>query len=329
MAVETQVITDNYALYNGDCCEVVPEIPDESVGFCVYSPPFAELYQYSNSERDMSNCATYESFLEHYEFLVREVARVLKPGRLTAIHCMDLKKTSNSQRDFPGDIIRLHEKHGFHFHGRVMIKKNALKVAIRTRSLHLRHGQLVKDSSKCSFAGGDYIVVMRKGGENKEPISNEGGLARYAGEEQPPAELVAKYGNGWDDPQTNKLSHWIWQRYATCVWDDINYGRILPYQAEPITPEEEARGISKEKHVCPLQLDTIERCLTLWSNPGDVVLTPFLGIGSEAFVAVQMGRKAIGVELKPSYFSQAVKNVESALVTPIDGQPSLFEGAGL
>ena len=327
MAVIDQVLTDKYAIYNGDSCEVLPTLPSDSIGFSVYSPPFAELYQYSNSPRDLSNCASYEAFLEHYAFIVRETHRVLKPGRLVAVHCMDLRKDSKSIRDFPGDIIRLHEECGFYFHSRLMIKKDALKVAMRTRSLHLRHSQIVKDSAKCGIAGGDYIVVMVKEGENAEPITHDEGFTRYAGTDTPPPALVAKYAVGWDDPATNKLSHWIWQRYATCVWDDINSGRILPYCREELTPEEEAKGISKEKHVCPLQLDVIERCLALWSNPGDVVLTPFLGVGSEAYVAVQMGRKAVGIELKPSYFRQAVKNVQQAEETPLgDGEQDMFEG---
>ena len=320
MAVTEQINTDRYALFNGDCCEVLPSIPDQSIGCSVYSPPFGDLYAYSNDERDMSNCTSHEEFLEHYRFLVNEIFRATKPGRMTAVHCMDLKR-GQAQRDFPGDIIRLHEEIGWHFWGRVTIGKDPWLVARRTRMRTLMHKMIVQDSTKTRPAGADYVVFMVKPGENKEPVANPEGLFRYAGGMEVPPHLVAKFGtSGWDgDQRTNRLSHWIWRRYASPVWDDIRSGRLLPYM--------DAKEVDEEKHVCPLQLDVIERSLTLYSNPGDAVLTPFLGVGSEAYVAVQMGRKAVGIELKPSYFRQAVKNVQQAEETPLgDGEQDMFEG---
>lgn len=302
MAVTEQKITERFALYNGDCCEVVPDLKTASVDFTIYSPPFADLYNYSSSDRDMSNCKDYTQFLEHYRFLVNQIARVTKPGRLSCVHCMDLKKNSNGgRRDFPGDIIRIHEDAGFDFASRRTIWKEPLRVAIRTRAKGLMHRQLVSDSTECCEAGGDYLLTFRRHGENKSPVTHETGLSHYAGEDTPPAELVAKYRD-WTDQGTNRLSHWIWRRYASSVWMDIRIGRVLPYR--------KAREKEEEKHICPLQLDVIERAIVLSTNPGDVVLTPFLGIGSEAYVAVQLGRRAVGVELKPSYFRQAVRNLD-------------------
>jgi len=303
MAVIEKKIGERFALYNGDSCEVLPSLPAESIGLSIYSPPFAELYNYSDSPRDLSNCVSLEEFMEHYAFLIREIYRVTKPGRLTFVHCMDTMKGQH-YRDFPGDIIRAHEAAGFAFHSRRSIWKDPLRVAIRTRLLSLMHKQLAKDSARSAVAGADYLLGFVKPGVNADPIAHPCGLTAYAGEERPPEELIRKYRD-WDDPKTNRLSHWIWRRYASSVWMDIRAGRLLPYK--------KAKEKEEEKHVCPLQLDVIERVLTLWSNPGDVVLTPFLGIGSEAYCAIRMGRKAIGIELKPSYYSQAVRNVESAL----------------
>lgn len=319
MAVIQQEVTDQYAAYNGDCCEVVPTIKDESVHITIYSPPFAELYNYSSSDRDMSNCRNYTEFLEHYEFIVKEIYRITRPGRLSCVHCMDLKGAgNNSWRDFPGDIIRLHEKMGFYYHSRHTIWKEPLRVAIRTRALGLMHRQIVKDSTQCKAAGADYIIVFRKPGQNSEVVGHPRGLTTYAGANQPSHELFAKFAN-WKDPKTNKLSHYIWQRYASSVWMDIRGGRVLPYKP--------ARETEEEKHVCPLQLDVIERCLTLYSNPGDVMLTPFMGVGSEICGALQYGRKAIGVELKETYYRQAIKNIHHVLTAPITGNEDLFSVA--
>ena len=304
MAVITQDITDQYAIYNADVMEVLPSFKAESVGFSVYSPPFPELYQYSNDPRDMSNCTKYEEGMEQYQFVVNEVARLTMPGRITAVHCMDLKKGGKFQRDFPGDIVRAHEQAGFNFFSRITIWKDPWLIARRTRSRSLMHKSIVNDSAQCKVAGADYILAFKKGGDNSEPIRHPDGLKTYAGKTPVPEDLLAKFSNFKGDQRKNLLSHWIWRAYASPVWTDIRSGRLMPY--------DEAKENEEEKHVCPLQLDVIERCLTLWSNPGDTVLTPFMGVGSEVYAALINGRRGVGVELKPSYFRQAKKNVLAA-----------------
>jgi hypothetical protein len=266
----------------------------------------------------MSNCKDFDEFMTHYDFLVKEIYRTAKPGRLSCVHCMDLKgKGQNSWRDFPGEIIRLHEKHGFYYHSKHTIWKEPLRVAIRTRALGLMHRQLVKDSTQCKAAGADYLLVFRKPGQNDKPVTHNMGLLSYAGENQPPYELVQKYTK-WDDAKTNKLSHYIWQRYASSVWMDIRNSRVLEYKP--------AKEKDEEKHVCPLQLDIIERCLTLYSNHGDTLLTPFMGVGSEVCGALQYGRKAIGVELKESYYNQALRNIHRYLENVPLNNDDLFNG---
>lgn len=301
MAVKHQTITPNYALYNGDCCEVLATFPDQSVGLSVYSPPFCGLYNYSSDDRDMSNSDTYDAFLEHYYYLVAEIERLTKPGRISAVHCMDIPNPGQKTGyyDLPGNIIKLHEKAGFFFFGRIAIWKEPLRVAIRTRLKHLTHKHLVADSAQSTIAAGDFVLIFKKEGENKEPITHEGGFQHYIGEREPPEDIL-KY-RGEKEQKKNKLSQWIWRQYASCVWDDIRIDRVLPYKR--------AKEQDDEKHVHPLQLDVIERCVALWSNPGDTVLTPFMGVGSETLGAVRNGRKAIGVELKTSYYNQAVRNM--------------------
>ena len=319
MAIIDQEITERYALYNGDCVEVIRTIPTQSIGFSIYSPPFgiANLV-YSSDDRDLSNCKDRGTFLEHYEYLVREMSRVTKQGRINAVHCMDTPgKGTGVLDDLPGDIIRLHQSNGFDYVGRHFIWKEPLSVAIRTRALHLRHGQIAKDSTLCGPAGGDKLLLFRKKGENKEPVAHPLGLSNYLGRRLVPEGYEEKYRN-WADDKTNRLSQWIWRQYASCFWDDIRVNRVLPYQ--------EARDPEDEKHCHPLQLDVIDRCLVMWSNSGDIVLTPFLGVGSEAYGAVRMGRQSIGIELKPSYFRQAKKNVASALQSQSDDQYSLEFG---
>ncbi len=308
MAVGSQKITDTYALYQGDCCQVVKGLKPESVDLSVYSPPFSGLYNYSSSEHDMSNCRDDQEFLTHYGFLIDDLARVTKAGRLTIVHCADVSKSGQTLYDLPGEIIRLHAARGFEYVARYAIWKEPLAVAIRTRALGLTHRQIVKDSSLCTNAGADFILAFRKRGANKVPIAHPTGFKTYAGEREPPEGFWAKFKH-WEDPQTNKLAHWIWQQYASSIWDDIRVGRVLPYKP--------ARDKDDEKHVHPLQLDVIERCVHMWSNPGEVVLTPFMGVGSECYAALSLGRKAIGVELKESYFRQAVRNLEN--VKPADG----------
>ena len=311
MALIDQKITARYALWNGACVEVVGGLPEKSVALSVYSPPFAGLYNYSSDDRDMSNSVSYEAFFDHYEFLVREMARVTMPGRINAVHCMDIPNPGQRSGyfDLPGRIIAIHEKHGFYYFGRVAIWKEPLRVAIRTRLKHLTHKQLVKDSCQSTVAAGDFLVILKRAGDNAVPVSHEIGFNRYAGALEIPPEL--KKFKGTKVQQENKLSHWIWRRYASCVWDDIRVDRVLPYKA--------AREPEDEKHVHPLQLDVIDRTVQLWSNPGETVLTPFMGVGSEAFSAVVHGRRALGVELKTSYYKQAVKNVDRAY--PYDCDP--------
>lgn len=305
MAVIESEINDRYAIYNGDCIEVAGQLKDNLIHLSVYSPPFSDLYSYSSSERDLSNCKDYDEFMGHYEFLIKEIARITIPGRITAIHCTDIARGGGAgMRDFPGDIIRLHEKHGFVFHARYTVWKEPLRVAIRTRALGLMHKQIVKDSSLCGVATADYIIVMRKRGDNKIPIAHPQGLSYYAGERVPPDGLDERFKNH-KDPKTNKYSHWIWQQYASCMWDDVRISNVLPYK--------HARETDEEKHVCPLQLDTIERCLILWSNPGEILFTPFMGVGSEVYSAIKLGRRAVGTELKPTYYRQAKENIRAAL----------------
>jgi DNA modification methylase len=307
MSVKDQVITDQYAIYNGDCIEVMQSLPDQSVDISVYSPPFCGLFQYSSSERDLSNCRTYQEFFDHYEYVVREIYRLTPPGRLTGVHCMDVPRDGANAGgglvDFPGDIIRLHEKLGFRYCARYSVWKEPLGVRNRTMAKGLAHKQIVDDSSLCDVASADYLLMFRKKGENRVPIAHPVGLMSYAGERPIPDELK-KY-RGWTGKQTeNRYSHWIWRQYASAFWDDIRISRVLPYK--------NCREPDDERHMHPLQLDVIERAVVLWSNPGETLLTPFLGVGSEAYGAVINGRRAIGTELKPAYFRQAVKNMKAA-----------------
>lgn len=322
MAVMDQVVTDRYALYNGDSAEVLPSLPSESVHLCVYSPPFAmesggALYNYTSSLRDLSNSRTYEEFFEHYGFIVRETHRLLLPGRCSAVHCMDVpRKGEKGLTDFPGDIIRLHERNGFYYWACHHVWKEPLTVRNRTMARGLAHKQIVDDSSLCDVASADRLLIFRKKGDNPIPIAHPHGLMGYAGEREIPEELL-RY-RGWTGKQTeNRYSHWIWRQYASAFWDDVRLGRQLPYI--------EARDKEDERHQHPLQLDVIERVVVLRSNPGEVVLTPFMGVGSEVYGAVINGRKGIGIELKESYFRQSVKNLAS-LDGVQESQPSLLDG---
>lgn len=318
MAIAEQEITDNYALYQGDCLEVLPMLPDSSVHLSIYSPPFAGLYHYSSSERDLSNCRDYDEFFQHYEFVVRELHRLTMPGRITAVHAMDVP-TSNTGldelMDFPGDIIRLHKRLGFGYIARYHVWKEPLTVRNRTMTKALAHKSIVEDSSRCTVASADYLLVFRKQGKNPVPIAHPNGLLEYAGERKMPAELLAYKGHTGNQIE-NRYSHWIWRQYASAFWDDVRLDRVLPFK--------ESRDEEDEKHVHPLQLDVIDRCLHLWSNPSETVLTPFMGVGSEVYGAVRAGRRGIGVELKASYFRQAVKNVRTALQEAEATQEGLF-----
>jgi DNA modification methylase len=319
MAMNTQEINENYALYCGDACEVMPTMPEGCVHFSIYSPPFCGLYNYSSSERDLSNCRSYEEFFQHYEFVVNELHRLTMPGRLTAVHCIDLPRTGANLGggliDFPGDIIRLHEKVGFRFAARYAVWKEPLGVRNRTMAKGLAHQQVVEDSSLCDVASADYLVMFRKHGDNPIPITHPQGLKRYAGERPMPVELQ-EYRN-WKGKQTeNRFSHWIWRQYASAFWDDVRIDRVLPYK--------ESKEADDERHVHPLQLDVIERAIILRSNPGEVVFTPFMGVGSEVYGAVLNDRKGVGVELKASYYRQAVKNCAAALKDRVEEQMPLL-----
>lgn len=306
MAVANQVLGEKFAIYHADCMDVMADLPPASVHLSVYSPPFGGLYHYSSDERDLSNCDDYDSFFAHYQFVVEAIARVTMPGRMSAVHCMDVPLSNSgtdSYRDFPGDIIRLHERMGFRYAGRHAIWKEPLAVRLRTMQKNLAHASLCADSIDCGIASADYLLLFRRDGKNPIPVKHPVGLLEYAGDRKPPAEVL-QY-RGWKGKQTeNRFSHWIWRQYADCMWDDIRIDRVLPYR--------EARDSDDEKHVHPLQLDVIDRVVTLRSNPGETVLTPFMGVGSEVYSPVVLGRRAIGAELKASYFRQAVKNVEAA-----------------
>ena len=315
-----QIITDRYALYNGDCCQVMPTLPDKCVDLSVYSPPFCGLYNYSSDERDLSNCGSYDEFFKHYEFVVSEIARLTKPGRITAVHCMDIPSSVNAGNhltDFPGDIIRLHERLGFKYIARHCVWKEPLGVRLRTMAKGLAHKTIVEDSSLCDVASADYLLMFRRDGQNQVPVEHPTGLHSYAGEKQMPAELL-KYKGHTGKQTENRFSHWIWRNYASAFWDDVRIGRVLPYK--------DCKDPEDEKHVHPLQLDVIERVVVLRSNPGETVLTPFLGVGSEAYGAILNGRRAIGVELKRAYFLQAVKNCAEAAAGNIMEEVPLLAG---
>lgn len=321
MKVKDQLHTDNYSIFNGDCMDVVTELESNSVDLIVNSPPFAGLYNYSSSERDFSNCESKEQFLEQYDFLVKECARITKPGRINAIHCMDVCSNTSSLWDFPHEIIKIHEKHGFEWKNRISIWKEPLKVRMRTMVQSLMHKFIVEDATKCFTATGDQVLIFKKKGENEVPVTHKRGLKNYYGATPILPNILRAWNNAqgtnlnedqlWnhlnkefyntDDPN-NKLSHYIWQRYASCQWDDIRIDNVLKYKE---TKEED-----DEKHVHPLQLDVIDRIVELYTNPGEVVLTPFMGVGSEVFSPVSLGRKAIGIELKDSYFKQAIQNLK-------------------
>lgn len=322
-----QVVTENYSLYNGDSCQILPGIPDESVGLTVYSPPFAELYQFSSSDEDLSNCDSYETFLEHFSFIVKQINRVTIPGRLSAIHCMELKQGTWACRDFPGDIVRLYEKEGWSYCGRIHVWKEPFKVRLKTYLRSLMHKTLIEDSTNSYPAGPDYIILMRKGGVSSQPVTHPEMFQDYSGASDPkereelgllpiPNEYLAYKGRTDVPAIEHRWSHWVWRQYASSVWMDIRLRRLLP--------DENSKEHPEERHICPLQLDVIERLVQLYSNPGDVVLSPFGGIGSEPFTAVKLGRRAIAIELKKSYYNKMVRNVEMALHRSYDDDLDLF-----
>ena len=322
--IKDQTITEDYAIYNGDCMEVITQLDTESVDLSIYSPPFAGLYNYSSSPEDFSNCESKEQFLEQYDFLIKEMARVTKPGRINAVHCTDVFDNSCHLWDFPHEIIRIHDKYGFEYRNRITVWKEPLKVRMRTMVQSLMHKFIVEDSTRCFTAMPDYVLIFTKKGENKVPVTHDEGFKDYYGATPILPNILQAWNNAnnsnlnevelWEhlnnefqdhkDPKTNKLSHYIWQRYASAVWDDIRIDNVLPYK--------ESREEDDEKHVHPLQLDVIDRLVELYSNKGEVVFTPFMGVGSEVFSPVSLDRKGIGIELKDSYYKQAILNLKDA-----------------
>lgn len=322
--IKDQVITENYAIYNSDCMYVLPTLPDKSIDLVIYSPPFAGLYNYSSSPNDFSNCETKEQFLDQYEFLVQQLSRVTKDGRINAVHCTDVFDNSCRLWDFPHEIIRIHEKYGFEYRNRITIWKQPLKVRMRTMVQSLMHKFIVEDTTKCFTAMPDYVLIFTKKGDNQVPVTHEFGLKKYFGETPILTNILRAWNNAnnsdlneeelWQflntefknhpDPKSNKLSHYIWQRYASSVWDDIRIDNVLPFR--------DSKEDDDEKHVHPLQLDVIDRLVELYSNPNETILTPFMGVGSEVYSPVSLGRKGIGIELKDSYFKQASINLNEA-----------------
>jgi len=269
-----------FAAYNGDAVTVASQLADETIGFSIYSPPFQNIFVYSDSEADMGNCSTDEEFNAHYQFLVKQMYRLTKPGRLTAVHCSDLPSSKWKDgviglKDFPGDVVRAHQAEGFIFHSRVCVWRDPVVEMTRTKALGLLYKQLKKDSTRSRMGIADYVLVFRKPGENAEPVEQR--------------------------PENFPVSQW--QQWASPVWMDINQTNTLNVRM--------AKDGADEKHLCPLQLDLIERAVTMWSNPGDVVLSPFMGIGSEGVTALKLHRKFIGIELKPSYFKHAARYLDA------------------
>lgn len=290
------VVAQEYAAYNGDCVEVLGQIPSSTVDFSIYSPPFASLYTYTDSDRDMGNCRDTAEFFEHFSFLVKELYRVLKPGRLMSAHCMNLPTSKVRQGyigldDFRGDLIRAFQREGFIYHSEVCIWKDPVTAMQRTKAIGLLYKQLKKDSALSRQGIPDYLVTMRKPGVNPDPVTK--------------------------DPTDFPVD--LWQQYASPVWMDINPSETLQ--------RESAREEKDEKHIAPLQLEVIRRAVRLWTNPGDIVLSPFMGIGSEGYVSLQMHRRFIGAELKESYFAQAIANLNAAIEER--DRPGLFSEVGL
>ena len=286
---------ESWTLYHADCIDVLKAIPENSIDHSIFSPPYQSLYVYSNSPRDIGNCASDSEFYEHFGYVIDNLFKVVKPGRVVAVDCMNVPAMKERDgyiglKDFRGDLIREFQARGFIFHSEHCMWKDPLIEATRTKALGLMHKQLCKDSTMSRAGIPQYLLAFRKPGVNLTPVAHENGLEWFVGD---------------DPPRTGNLSHERWRRYASPVWMDINFQNTLNVKG--------ARESADERHVCPLALDVIERALTLWTNPGDVVLSPFAGIGSEGHVSLQMGRKFIGVELKESYYKQAARNLQAAL----------------
>lgn len=280
MSCIDQIVTERYAAYHGDCVEVLKGLPDESIGYSIFSPPFASLYTYSNSPRDMGNVRDDEEFFAHFDFLIAELRRVMKPGRNVSFHCMDMPSSKERDgviglKDFPGELLRAFQRHGFIFHAKVTIWKDPVTAMQRTKALGLLHKSVRENAAMCRMGIPDYLITVRAPGEQQERVTH-----------------------GAEFPVD------LWQKVASPVWMDINPSDTLQFRS--------AREHDDERHICPLQLEVIRRGVMLWTNPGDIVLSPFMGIGSEGYVAVEMGRKFVGAELKASYFAQAAANLAAA-----------------
>lgn len=299
-----QASGDNWMVYHADCIEVLNSLPAESVHLSIFSPPYASLYTYSNSDRDLGNSASDDQFYEHFDHVVSGLLRVTKPGRIVAVDCMNIPAMKERDgyiglKDFRGDLIRAFQKQGFIFHSEHCVWKDPLIEATRTKALGLMHKQLCKDSTRCRSGIPQYLLAFRKDGENPEPVSHPDGFEYWTGDNEP------THGNP---------SHERWRRYASPVWMDINFSNTLNATA--------ARDHEDERHVCPMALDMIERAIQLWSNPGDVIFDPFSGVGSTGYMAIKTGRKFVGSELKESYFKQAAKNLSTARMN----QGAMFDG---
>lgn len=282
-----QVVTDKYTAIHGDCVEALQGLPDNCVGYSIFSPPFASLYTYSNSPRDMGNVRDDAEFFEHFDYLIAQLARVMRPGSNVSFHCMDMPASKERDgyiglKDFPGDLLRAFQKHGFIFHSKVTIWKDPVTAMTRTKALGLLHKSIRERSEMCRQGIPDYLITVRKPGERDEHVTHT----------------------------TEEFPVHLWQQIASPVWMDINPSDTLQYMS--------AREHDDEKHICPLQLEVIRRGVMLWSNPNDIVLSPFMGIGSEGYVSVQMGRRFIGTELKASYFKQAAANLAAAVTSTAD-----------
>ncbi len=309
--VADQAHGKNWTLYNADCVSVLGGLPANSLHYSIFSPPFVSLYTFSDDPRDVSNNREDRVFWEHYGYVIRGLYRAMKPGRLVSIHCMALPTSITrdgfiGMRDFPGDNIRLCQDAGFIYHSEVLIRKDPVTAMQRTKALGLLHKQTVKDSAMSRMGIGDKIITLRKPGENDEPVS--GGFEEYHGEDMTDAELTAGARRSLDGTGSRSLAQHksilIWQRYAEPVWMDINQSETLSFRM--------AREEHDERHISPLQLTPVRRCIDLWTNEGDAIFSPFVGIGTAGYVALSMGRKFVGAELKPSYYRQAVSNLRSA-----------------
>lgn len=316
--VLNQQITERWAVYNADCIEVMSQLPAESIHGSIYSPPFAGLYHYSSDDRDLSNARTYDEFADHYGFVLDEVTRLTIPGRTTGVHAAPVPTGNTGRdglRDFPGDVIRWHLERGWEWVSRHVIWKEPLAVRLRTMAKNLAHATVVKDAAYAGVASADELLIFRKPGDGATPIAHSTGLHSYAGASPVPAELERWRGHEGNQIE-NRYSHWVWRQYASSVWDDVRIDRVLPFR--------DSKSEDDERHVHPLQLDVIARYLHLRTLPGERVLTPFMGVGSEVYEAVRQGRVAVGAELKPEYFEQALRNLAAVDAESIE-EPTLLD----